>query len=292
MGSATHLSYPHLSVMATRLITPLVLALICLTSTSSTTSTTRLDLSQRQACYHQPYNRELVCQCSDQTNYLNLRLSEIVVRARQEISKIQINSCPDLVLAINLDKVDPGVFQTLEIKNVQKIKITSVRFDPRYENQQRLKVKFSNVVAATIQDVEVTETFEVEVRNVKSFSILNSTFAHIPQVGIYVERTGQLEIRDNIFIKVYPMSIKLEKTKFIAVQNNQFNLKAEDAVSYRDGSSVLISCNRLLGDFIKPECITTTSTTTASTSTTTKTTTTTVATTTTTTTTAVVDVEE
>ena len=124
------------------------------------------------------------------------------------------------MLAINLDKVDPGVVQTLEIKNVQKIKITSVRFDPRYENQQRLKLKFSNVVAATIQDVEVTETLEVklkyisvntyshrvdiqvEVRNVKSFSILNSTFAHIPQVGIYVERTGQLEIRDNIFIKV------------------------------------------------------------------------------------------
>ena len=39
-------------------------------------------------------------------------------------------------------------------------------------------------------------------KNVKSFSVLNSTFAHIPQVGIYVERTGQLEIKDNIFIKV------------------------------------------------------------------------------------------
>ena len=67
------------------------------------------------------------------------------------------------MLAINLDKVDPGVVQTLEIKNVQKIKITSVRFDQRYENKQRLKVKFSNVVAATIQDVEVTETFEVKI---------------------------------------------------------------------------------------------------------------------------------
>ena len=87
------------------------------------------------------------------------------------------------------------------------------------------------------------------------------------------------------------MSIKLEKTKFIAVQNNQFNLKAEDAVSYRDGSTVLISCNRLLGDFIKPECITTTSTTTVSTSTTTKTTTTTATTTKSTTTAAAVDVE-
>ena len=67
----------------TRLLTPLALGLVCLTSI---TSTTRLDLSQRQACYHQPYNRQLVCQCSDQANYLNLRLSEFVVRARQEVS--------------------------------------------------------------------------------------------------------------------------------------------------------------------------------------------------------------
>ena len=65
------------------------------------------------------------------------------------------------MLAINLDSVDPGVMQTLEIKNVQNIKITSLTFDPRYENQQRLKLKFSNVVKAVIQDVEVTETLEV-----------------------------------------------------------------------------------------------------------------------------------
>ena len=78
-----------------------------------------------------------------------------------QISKIQIHSCPDLVLAINLDSVDPGVMQTMEIKNSQNIRITSIRFDSRYENQQRLKLKFSNVVKASIQDLEVTETLEV-----------------------------------------------------------------------------------------------------------------------------------
>ena len=73
----------------TRLLTPLVLALVCFTSMSSTT---RLELSQRQACYHQPYNRQLVCQCSNQANYLNLRLSEFVVRARQEVSSSSSSS--------------------------------------------------------------------------------------------------------------------------------------------------------------------------------------------------------
>ena len=94
-------------------------------------------------------------------------------------------------------------------------------------------------------------------------------------------------------IQVYPMSIKMEKTKYIEVRNNQFSLNAIQVISYRDGSSVLFSCNRLLGDFIKPECITTTSTTTVTTSTTTTTTTTTTTQSTTKmTTTVALDVEE
>ena len=83
-----------------------------------------------------------------------------------QISKIQIHSCPDLVLAVNLDSVDPGIMKTLEIKNSQQIKITSIRFDSRYENQQRLKMRFSNVVSASLQDLEVTETLEVNISNV------------------------------------------------------------------------------------------------------------------------------
>merc|ERR1719282_2208019 len=42
-------------------------------------------------------------------------------------------------------------------------------------------------------------------------------------------------------------------------------MNAIQVISYKDGSSVLISCNRLLGDFIKPECIPTTTTTTTTT---------------------------
>ena len=43
---------------------------------------------------------------------------------------------------------------------------------------------------------------QVEVKNVKSFQILNSTFAHIRQLGISVATTGDLKIMDNIFLKV------------------------------------------------------------------------------------------
>ena len=71
-------SLTHLTVMLTTTIT-------ILASLASLSATTRLDLRPSQACYHQPYNRELVCQCRDGANYLNLRLSEFVDRARQEV---------------------------------------------------------------------------------------------------------------------------------------------------------------------------------------------------------------
>ena len=43
------------------------------------------------------------------------------------------------------------------------------------------------------------------------------------------------------------MSIMLEKTKYVEVRNNQFSMNAIQVISYKDGSSVYISCNRLLG---------------------------------------------
>ena len=81
-----------------------------------------------------------------------------------QISRIQLHSCPDIVLHLDLESVNPGV-QTLEIKNSQRVKIQSVRFDHQFENQQRLRMLFSNVVAAALENLEVTETFEVNINS-------------------------------------------------------------------------------------------------------------------------------
>ena len=48
----------------------------------------RVNMIQEQACYYQGYNRELVCQCSEDNSYLHLRLREFVVNARQEVGDI------------------------------------------------------------------------------------------------------------------------------------------------------------------------------------------------------------
>ena len=99
---------------------------------------------------------------------------------------------------------------------------------------------------------------QIAVTNVKEFLISNSTFGHIPIRGLRVSRTDKLVIKDSTFTRVYPKSVVLEKTKVVQVMNNQFSAEAIQVISYKDGLSVFISCNRLLGDFVKPECFTTT----------------------------------
>ena len=77
-----------------------------------------------------------------------------------QISQIQVHSCPDLVLAVDLESMNPGV-QVLEVKNSQSVRIESVKFDPRFENKQRLRMIFTNVVSSTLANLEVTETVQV-----------------------------------------------------------------------------------------------------------------------------------
>ena len=71
-----------------------------------------------------------------------------------------MHSCPDLLLAVDLESMNPGV-QVLEVKNSQSVRIESVKFDPRFENKQRLRMIFTNVVSSTLANLEVTETVQV-----------------------------------------------------------------------------------------------------------------------------------
>ena len=84
-----------------------------------------------------------------------------------------MHSCPDLVLAVDLESMNPGV-QVLEVKNSQSVRIESVKFDPRFENKQRLRMIFTNVVSSTLANLEVTETVQVMLQYIFSYSQLGS----------------------------------------------------------------------------------------------------------------------
>jgi len=233
----------------------------------------RVIMFQQQSCYYQPHNKELVCQCreGEDKSRLVLKLREFIIQSGQEITSILIHSCPDMLLSLDFLGVNPTTIHTT-VKNSQDVRIESVSFDQKYKDRQKLKMTFSNVGSATFSNLNIKEALDLEVTNVKKFVLFNSTFAHIPRRGLRTSRTDKLEIKDSIFQRVYPMSVVAEKTKVIEVMNNQFSVNAIQVISYKDGSSVFISCNRLLGDYIKPECFTTPAVSTTSTTTTTTTT--------------------
>ena len=116
-----------------------------------------------------------------------------------QISRIQLNSCPDVVLSLDLESVEPGV-QTLEIKNSQNVKIESIKFDPKFENQQRLRMMFSNVVRAVLSNLEVTETLQVINRIINLFSgLANFLMQNCLQILKIIFRIFWVLIKNNRF---------------------------------------------------------------------------------------------
>ena len=75
---------------------------------------------------------------------------------------------------MDLESMNPGV-QVLEVKNSQSVRIESVKFDPRFENKQRLRMIFTNVVSSTLANLEVTETVQVMLYN----NIFSWIFLHL-----------------------------------------------------------------------------------------------------------------
>ena len=94
----------------------------------------------------------------------------------------------------------------------------------------------------------------------KYFLLESSTLSHFPPNSVTIERTSKVIIKDCIFLRLSSGSVKIKKTKQVEVINNELSINAIKAISASEGSHLFISCNRLLGDPIAPECLPTTTT--------------------------------
>ena len=90
--------------------------------------------------------------------------------------------------------------------------------------------------------------------NVNKFQLLSSSFANLPTRGLIVNGSAKLEILDCVFEKIHFKSIVVERTRALDIVGNQFGGSGLKILSYRDGSSANIQCNRALGSVVKPEC--------------------------------------
>ena len=90
---------------------------------------------------------------------------------------------------------------------------------------------------------------------VKELIIHQSNFTHLPLPGLTISQTDKLSITDSLFTRISPGSISVKSAKEVVVVNNQFNINAIQVVKTNEGSSLYISCNRLLGVPGSPECV-------------------------------------
>ncbi|XP_059099474.1 uncharacterized protein LOC131893450 [Tigriopus californicus] len=225
-------------------------------------------LSPQESCYYQGYNKKLICVCNstDTSAYLHLRMKYYEFSEGNEIQEVRIQQCKELLVRLDLRGVD-ATKAPIHFRQIRKVKIEKIMFEPRYSVSQELELVFDNVEELLFEDLFVEDTLKIRANNVKDAKFIRSTFAHIPPKGFQISRAKLLDIRDSTFLRVSKESIVVEKTTKVIVLMNEMTINALMVVTATDGSYLMISCNRLRGQPVSPECSKSTTTTTTTTST-------------------------
>ena len=225
-------------------------------------------LIMQQSCWYQEYNKRLTCKCdsTDTQAKLYLRMKYYVFKRGNEIRSVHLEQCKALLVELDLRDVDATNFP-IHFRAITKVEVERIAFEPKYSDRQELQLVFNNVEQVLFQNLFVEDTLKLKATNVKEINLIGSTFAHIPRRGFDISRARILDIRDSSFLRISPQSVIVEKTTKVVVLKNEMAINALVAVQAKDGSYLMISCNRLLDQPVSPECSKTTTTTTTTTTT-------------------------
>ena len=225
-------------------------------------------LIMQQSCYFQSYNNRLTCNCnsSDTSAYLHLKLKYYISDTGNEIRAVHVQHCKQLLVTLDLRRVD-ATDVPIHFRFIGKVEVEKIMFEPAYSDRQELELVFNNVQQLMFKKVFVEDTLRLRALNVKEVHFIKSTFAHIPRRGFEVSRAMILNIKESSFMRVSAQSIVVEKTNQVNIYKNEMSMNALDVVYAKDGSHLMISCNRLMYKPVSPECSKTTTTTTTTTTT-------------------------
>eukprot|EP00092_Neocalanus_flemingeri_P035272 GFUD01038377.1.p1 GENE.GFUD01038377.1~~GFUD01038377.1.p1 ORF type:complete len:429 (+),score=123.62 GFUD01038377.1:34-1320(+) len=228
---------------------------LCLLACSGSPAATRVTLVQQQACNYQADTREVLCQCREEDTmaYLGIRMQWFVKQAGREISSLVVQSCSDLILNLDLRGLNLNQVQTI-FRNCETVRIESVILDTRLADTESLRMEFYRIGIVTLSGVQVDSAIQMTVTNVRKFQLLASSFAHLPTLGLVVNGSAKVQIRDCVFEQIQAQSIVVERTRELEMVGNQFGESGERILSYRDSSSTLIRCNRVVGSAASPGC--------------------------------------
>jgi len=235
--------------------------LTCLGVVASYSSVPRVQMIQRQSCYYTPFDKQLTCQCTNHqtVTFLGLKLMFFIKEKGQEVRSVSISSCPDVMIGLDLTGVNPKNIP-VNFKNCGKISFSYIKFDRQFSGGQLLKFNMETVNSVKMEDLNVRDALQIKTNKVKEIIITKSNFTHIPLPGLEIRNADKLSIRDNYFHRISAGSVTVKSAKEVEVINNQFSINAIQVVKSNEGSRLYISCNRIIGESLSPECVTTTAT--------------------------------
>ena len=221
-----------------------------------------------QSCYYQAYNKCLTCNCdnTETSATLDFELGYYVINSGDDIREVRVAQCQELRVRLDLRGVD-ATNVPIHFRSIGRLDFESISFEPSYSHYQELELNFHNVERLHFNEINVQDTLKIRAMNVKEVKIVNSTFAHIPTRGVQVSRAKLVDISGSTFSRISRRSIVVEKIKEVMVIDNQMTVNALEVVYAKDGSHLMISCNRLLNQRVSTDCSQTTTTTTTTTTT-------------------------
>merc|ERR1711892_1263927 len=194
-----------------------------------------------------------MCREKHRQALLEVRVQGFNLKADQEIVSLVVQSCPDLIVNLDLRGLNLSRVQTV-FRNCETLSIESIILDKRNTVNKVLRMEFNEIKNLIISRVEVESRVKIQALNVNKFQILNSSFANLPTRGLLVNGSAQLEILHPVFKKMHYKSIVVERTRALDLVGNQFGGAGVKILSYRDSSSAKIECNRVPGSVARPEC--------------------------------------
>lgn len=207
-------------------------------------------------CYYQPYYKQLTCSCHNNDlktdQFLNIKLGYYVRQLGQEVRSIVIQSCERLRLGLDLLGVNPSSIP-ITVQRCGHVLMDFIIMDPSL-GDQTLQIHFTHVDNVTFHQLHVDNTALITAHDVKHFLLKETTFVHQTERSIIVTKCQDLAVTDSIFIQLDAGAFHVSDTRHVIVMDNQLSINAMSAFHTKDSSNLYISCNRLPGDPVSPDC--------------------------------------
>jgi len=214
----------------------------------------KLYLNQALTCLSQPSSNHTSCKCclEDIVQILNLRIA--LLDNMQQVSTITIESCPQLLLSLDLSDVNT-TYIIIKIRDGGKLQVENIKFDSMHSGDQKLTLELENLKMFTIQEQTITGAILISATNVSELMIYRTIFSSPISTRMDIKMADKVSLIDSVFNTSSNGDITMDNVDMVEVVNNQFSIDTVKVLKTQNSPDLYISCNRLHEEEVSMECV-------------------------------------